>query len=77
MRGDMARTLLVSPKKPLLTVRMLTSSWNQPSDLCILLARDHDFDVVLIDTAGRMQDNEVGLLVDAPIDILLTTVAIS
>ena len=22
-------------------------------------ARDHDFDVVLIDTAGRMQDNEV------------------
>ena len=24
-------------------------------------ARDHDFDVVLIDTAGRMQDNEVRL----------------
>lgn len=23
------------------------------------VARDHDFDVVLIDTAGRMQDNEV------------------
>ena len=22
-------------------------------------AKDHDFDVVLIDTAGRMQDNEV------------------
>ena len=25
------------------------------------LARDNDFDVVLIDTAGRMQDNEVCL----------------
>ena len=25
----------------------------------ILIARDNDFDVVLIDTAGRMQDNEV------------------
>jgi hypothetical protein len=23
------------------------------------IAKDHDFDVVLIDTAGRMQDNEV------------------
>jgi signal recognition particle receptor subunit alpha len=26
---------------------------------CFLLGRDNDFDVVLIDTAGRMQDNEV------------------
>ena len=25
-------------------------------------AKDHDFDVVLIDTAGRMQDNEVEVL---------------
>lgn len=25
----------------------------------IVTARDNDFDVVLIDTAGRMQDNEV------------------
>lgn len=25
----------------------------------VLIARDNDFDVVLIDTAGRMQDNEV------------------
>jgi signal recognition particle receptor subunit alpha len=25
------------------------------------VARDSDFDIVLIDTAGRMQDNEVGL----------------
>ena len=24
-----------------------------------LLGKEHDFDVVLIDTAGRMQDNEV------------------
>ena len=24
-----------------------------------MLAKDNDFDVVLIDTAGRMQDNEV------------------
>ena len=24
-----------------------------------IIAKDHDFDVVLIDTAGRMQDNEV------------------
>lgn len=24
-----------------------------------IIARDNDFDVVLIDTAGRMQDNEV------------------
>ena len=28
----------------------------------IAYARDNDFDVVLIDTAGRMQDNEVRLL---------------
>lgn len=28
----------------------------------IVYARDNDFDVVLIDTAGRMQDNEVYLL---------------
>jgi signal recognition particle receptor subunit alpha len=27
----------------------------------IAYARDNDFDVVLIDTAGRMQDNEVWL----------------
>jgi hypothetical protein len=26
-----------------------------------VVARDNDFDVVLIDTAGRMQDNEVGM----------------
>ncbi len=26
-----------------------------------IIARDGDFDVVLIDTAGRMQDNEVCL----------------
>ena len=26
----------------------------------IAYARDNDFDVVLIDTAGRMQDNEAG-----------------
>lgn len=26
------------------------------------IGRDNDFDVVLIDTAGRMQDNEVGFL---------------
>ena len=27
--------------------------------LVLFLGRDNDFDVVLIDTAGRMQDNEV------------------
>lgn len=27
--------------------------------LIFILAKDNDFDVVLIDTAGRMQDNEV------------------
>lgn len=27
--------------------------------LISIIARDNDFDVVLIDTAGRMQDNEV------------------
>jgi hypothetical protein len=26
---------------------------------CVFPARDNEFDVVLIDTAGRMQDNEV------------------
>lgn len=30
-----------------------------PSWIRIFAARDNDFDVVLIDTAGRMQDNEV------------------
>jgi flagellar biosynthesis GTPase FlhF len=29
------------------------------ADPVLALARDNDFDVVLIDTAGRMQDNEV------------------
>lgn len=29
----------------------------------ILIGRDNDFDVVLIDTAGRMQDNEVSVVV--------------
>lgn len=29
------------------------------SELNAFIARDHEFDVVLIDTAGRMQDNEV------------------
>lgn len=30
-----------------------------PNTNRLLTANDHDFDVVLIDTAGRMQDNEV------------------
>ena len=31
-------------------------------DTHFVTARDNDFDVVLIDTAGRMQDNEVCIL---------------
>lgn len=31
------------------------------SQLSAFIGRDNDFDVVLIDTAGRMQDNEVRL----------------
>ena len=33
------------------------------------VARDNDFDVVLIDTAGRMQDNEVRRVAPMPFDV--------
>lgn len=39
--------------------------------LLTLIAKDNDFDVVLIDTAGRMQDNEVSRLIVSPIRLLL------
>lgn len=36
------------------------------TSLSILIGRDNDFDVVLIDTAGRMQDNEVSGVATPP-----------
>lgn len=39
--------------------------------LLTFIAKDNDFDVVLIDTAGRMQDNEVSRLIVSPIRLLL------
>ena len=40
------------------------------------LAKDHDFDVVLIDTAGRMQDNEVHYsCLSSFLDLLMCAIA--
>ena len=55
--GVTERMLLGSPKRPLPTVMICTVYLVR--SLIKYLARDNDFDVVLIDTAGRMQDNEV------------------
>lgn len=43
----------------------------------ISYAQDNDFDVVLIDTAGRMQDNEVLIFTPSLFAPLLTTDPVS
>ena len=59
LKGATEKMLPESREKPSRMVRI-------PHSLCFVYlkltppsARDNDFDVVLIDTAGRMQDNEV------------------
>jgi signal recognition particle receptor subunit alpha len=57
MSEVMARTQPESPRRRLPTVMSFPDSPGVGTHL--VTARDNDFDVVLIDTAGRMQDNEV------------------
>jgi hypothetical protein len=56
-RRDMARMPPALPKRPF----HMVSRFGRLRDIQLIthLGRDNDFDVVLIDTAGRMQDNEV------------------
>lgn len=53
----MAKMLLVLPEKPSVTV--CTPFACHIFIERLLSGKDNDFDVILIDTAGRMQDNEV------------------
>jgi hypothetical protein len=55
--GVTERMLPGLQRRPSPTVTLCTARLVRSTDIAI--ARDNDFDVVLIDTAGRMQDNEV------------------
>jgi signal recognition particle GTPase len=56
-REAMAKMLPALPKRP---SPMVCRRSNNPSSIRLtpLVAKENSFDVVLIDTAGRMQDNE-------------------
>jgi hypothetical protein len=58
-RRVMVRMLQVSQKRLSHMVIIPVWMFDHRSNQLVLLATENDFDVVLIDTAGRMQDNEV------------------